>query len=320
MRTFLVVCLVTFVAAPLIRKLMLRHGVFDIPNERSSHTVVTPRGGGLACLLGVASGFLWDSAWGKPVSVAIVTVVMAMAFVGFVDDCRSIPALPRLCSQIVAGLVIGWHEGGLAWLVPSTIVVLLTVNAVNFMDGINGITGLHLALWGVTATFIGQSHGSDSLTIIGIVTAAATIGFLPWNFPCARLFLGDVGSYLFGTLAAVGIIAGAHSGMAAQVAAPLALYFTDVTTTLARRIARRESITQAHRAHIYQRLIHTAGLSHGNVAVGMVIAAACITMAWLFTPPLIAVTVTCVVLVGYITSPIWISRIARIPTHRPREI
>jgi UDP-N-acetylmuramyl pentapeptide phosphotransferase/UDP-N-acetylglucosamine-1-phosphate transferase len=146
------------------------------------------------------------------------------------------------------------------------------------MDGINGITSLIIICWGITALLVGRAHGLELLSVVGAVSAGSALGFLPWNAPVAKLFLGDVGSYLFGGLVAVGLLLGWIGGVHTVVLiAPLALYLADTGTALTKRALRGDSLVEAHREHIYQRLVREAGLSHLAVAVTVGVTSMCIT-------------------------------------------
>lgn len=275
----------TFAAAPLVRALMLRQGMLDIPNHRSSHSLVTPRGGGLACLLGVVTAAIVTALIGREVPWVAVAAATVLGIVGYADDRGSLPALPRLLAQGAAGAAVGAAVGGLWWALLGVIVVPGVVNMVNFMDGINGITGLHVGLWGVTALWLGSRQQVFALIVLGAVAAGSSLGFLPWNMPRARLFLGDAGSYLMGGLVGAGIIYGVHHSVStALVLAPMTLYFVDTAVTLIRRALDGAPLLEAHREHIYQQLTSGAGYPHVAVSLTMVALSAIITGAWLLHP------------------------------------
>jgi UDP-N-acetylmuramyl pentapeptide phosphotransferase/UDP-N-acetylglucosamine-1-phosphate transferase len=156
-----------------------------------------------------------------------------------------------------------------AWLVAS-------VNAWNFMDGIDGLAGGTAVVAGVAWWRIGDVHGARPVAVAGIVLAAAALGFLPLNFPRARVFLGDVGSYYLGALAAAIVVLGVrHDVTPEAMVAPLAVFLADTASTLVRRAGRRERLFDAHREHAYQRLV-IAGWSHvRTTAFALAITAAC---------------------------------------------
>lgn len=172
----------------------------------------------MACLAGSAVAVVWFAVRGGSVAWGLVIPAVLLAFVGLADDARSLPAALRLVAQVAAGAAIGSAAGGGWWICVGATVAPLVVNVVNFMDGINGITSLTMVVWGVTARAVGTDRDVPTLALLGGVAAGSAFGFLPWNAPVARLFLGDSGSYLFGAVAAAGIVIGWSSG--AYLAAP----------------------------------------------------------------------------------------------------
>jgi UDP-N-acetylmuramyl pentapeptide phosphotransferase/UDP-N-acetylglucosamine-1-phosphate transferase len=300
---------VAMAAAPLVLRVMRQSGVLDIPNHRSSHVTPVPRGGGVACLAGVVAGLALASALHQDVPWLAVSGAVCLAIVGFADDRGALAAAPRLGAQIAVGALVGVTVGGGWWILAGLICIPVAVNVVNFMDGINGITSLNIAAWGFVAMAIGYAQHEPSLMVIGAVTAGATTAFLPWNAPVARLFLGDVGSYLLGALVGIGILIGAHQTPAVVVLlAPLSIYLADTGTVLLRRALRGEQLTTAHRRHVYQRLVSEAGMSHSTVAALTVVLALVITLAWVPGSPLVGALATLVVLAIYLTSPATLKR------------
>ncbi|WP_392424037.1 hypothetical protein [Barrientosiimonas humi] len=240
-----------------------------------------PRGGGLACLAGVAAGTA-VAGQGRPAPRTVAAVV-ALATTGFVDD-RSggLPASLRLGVQVGSGVLLGAPHA--LTTAVSSIAFPAVVNVVNFMDGVNGITGLTSLVWGGNAVVWGLSLDSSALATLGAVTAGAGAGFLPWNAPTASLFLGDVGSYLLGALMAAGIVTASRSGGATStiaVASPLFLYVADAAQALVRRWRAGERLTEAHREHVYQQLVDTAGFTHLRVSLLHAAGAATVAAAWL---------------------------------------
>lgn len=305
MLEFLVALAITWAGLPLVALFLRWRNIVDIPNDRSSHTQPIHRGGGLACAGGVLGGFLASQFSGDhPVVWKLVIVALALAVVGFVDDVGTLPTSPRLVAQVLGGSTAGWFVGrDVRWLLIGIVVIAVTVNAVNFMDGIDGITGLTVGVWGVTAALLAAVHGAHTLLPIGAVAAGAALGFLPANLPSARLFLGDIGSYLFGGLVGIGIMVGWRDGIPViALAAPLSVYLADTGLTIVRRAVRRESLASAHREHVYQRLVSSAGLPHPAVAAFAATTAAVIAACWASGIVLLAVPVTVVLLLTYLFS------------------
>lgn len=267
MTPFLLSLFVTLTAAPAVRGLLLHRGILDVPNHRSSHSIPTPRGGGLACLLGVLVALIAAQATGARVPWLAAGAAVMLGFIGLADDRADLSPVVRLSGQVAAGLLMGLAAGGGWLIVAGASIAPVVVNVVNFMDGINGITGLSVAVWGATAWVAGLAVEAEPLWVLGAAAAGAALGFLPWNAPTARLFLGDVGSYLFGGLIAAGIVVGLATDASPLVlAAPLALYLTDTGTVLLRRAVRGAPLMNAHREHTYQRLTCERRLPHVTVA------------------------------------------------------
>ncbi len=192
------------------------------------------------------------------------------AMLGMAEDLKGIPVLARLALQAAVGAVamILLLDGsfGFRWQILLGVTwVVAFVNAFNFMDGINGISATQAIVAGVTWAWVGWASGEAPVTAAGMILAAVALGFLPFNFPRARVFLGDVGSYFFGGWIAAVSVWGVLRGIPPEaLAAPLALYLVDTGTTLAGRIRRGEPWLRPHRGHVYQRLV-ALGASHGRV-------------------------------------------------------
>lgn len=260
----------TAAAAPAVQ-LWLRHRQsIDHPNARSSHTVPTLRGGGLACAIGLATGASTVRSATGGVSSSWIVASAALGIVGRVDDLVELSPLSRLGAQVAAGAMVGARSGGVLSAIFGAVTVPAVVNAFNFMDGINGISGGTAAAWGLCLA------SDDSLPTSsraqGAVAAGMGLGFLPYNVPKATMFLGDVGSYLFGAGMAVTVIESAfrdgrpYFKGAVRASAPLMPYLADTGSTIVFRFLRGESITEAHRGHAYQRLTSTTGWPHWIVS------------------------------------------------------
>lgn len=265
--------LVSLLAPVVLRPLLRRSGVFDVPNGRSSHTSPTLRGGGAAALLGVGLGGAFglpglEGVNGAQAFSVFLGAALAMGVVGLVEDIRGLRVPARAALQFAVGAAIAYAVGaGWVWIPLAALFFAAHVNFTNFMDGVNGISSLHGLVAGLAYAALGVVGNLVWLQFAGLVVASAFIAFLPWNLLPPGMFLGDSGSYLLGgSLGALAIgclVAGLHPLAAV---APLFVYWVDCVSTLARRSVRREPIFQAHRTHVYQRLTDS-GLSHIDVAV-----------------------------------------------------
>jgi UDP-N-acetylmuramyl pentapeptide phosphotransferase/UDP-N-acetylglucosamine-1-phosphate transferase len=275
-------------ATAAVLRLLRRHAILDHPNRRSSHAVATPVGGGLAVVPVVLVAWLVvDIAVGKPEETILVIIcAFFLAAVSWVDDVRGLPASLRFGAQLAAVLAVltvspAAHSGLGGWLpepveaAAAGLIWLWFINAFNFMDGIDGLAGTETASIGIGVALVAAlaaaaeqptaSLAATPMALFGATIAAAALGFLPWNWQPARLFLGDVGSIALGFLLGWLLLRLAAEGQwAAALILPL-YYLCDATLTLARRTLRGEKPWQAHREHYYQRAV-AGGLSHAAVA------------------------------------------------------
>ena len=275
-----IVAAVTWLATGAVLRLLRRIGLTDEPNARSSHSEARPRGGGLAVVPVVLLAWLvaalvldldWGLLWGAFAGALLV------AAVSWRDDLGHLPARVRLLAQAVAvvlGLTAfgdpaaifqGWLPSWLAWPLAA-LAWLWFVNLFNFMDGIDGITGTESLCLGVGMTAVASIAGlSATLLAFPALLAAATLGFLPWNWDRSKLFLGDVGSVTLGFLLGWLLLRLAAEGQWAAALILPAYYLADATLTLFRRALRGERVWEAHREHFYQQAVR-GGMSHGRVA------------------------------------------------------
>jgi UDP-N-acetylmuramyl pentapeptide phosphotransferase/UDP-N-acetylglucosamine-1-phosphate transferase len=272
--------LLSFVLVGVVRSVALKHGVIDHPGDRSSHTVATPRGGGLGLLIAALGLWAWHSAgFSSARMVPIMLGAALVALVGWVDDRRGLPVRTRLAVHVSAAALTGWvaasHSGtvlfGAALFLWWTFWTVSSINLVNFMDGINGLVASQVAVFAISLA-LSSSRPADATPFYAITLAAACIGFLPWNFPRARIFLGDVGSgglgYLIPALALLAMRE--HEIGVVRAHLPLLPLFGDAVSTIVLRWRRGERLTQAHRSHLYQRL---ANGRLGHTAVTAIYAA-----------------------------------------------
>lgn len=255
---------VSAVLTPFFRGLARRLGWIDNPNERSSHSVPTPRTGGKAILLGGAAGVVATAAYDRGLVVVFACAAL-LAILGMLDDARNLGWLPKLAAQLVAaGGVLAMPEMrplGLGVLIAAIFIVGYT-NAFNFMDGVNGIAALQAMISGATMGLLLWRAGDTAGALVCFAIAGGAAGFFPWNAFTGSIFMGDVGSLPLGFLFAAFVLRGAKTGIPAWVMAlPLLPFLLDTGLTLLRRIARREQIVRAHRSHFYQQLTDL-GWSH----------------------------------------------------------
>ncbi len=309
MIVFAVTAIVAVVAAPMVRSRLVRRGLLDVPNHRSSHSVPVPRGGGIACVAGALAGAGTAALLHHDVPWIVLSGVALLSVVGYADDRLKLNPSIRLATQVVVGAAVGASFGEAVWVGIGALCIPVAVNAVNFMDGINGITSINAMVWGAVAVGAGSAAGATGLVLLGTITVGSALGFLPWNCPTARLFLGDVGSYFFGALIGFGSIAGMRWGVSPSLLlAPMAIYLADTGFTLMRRAFRRESLTTAHREHVYQRLVDEAGLAHLTVAAGSAMLSLLIIAAWLPRSLFLGMASTVGVTAIYLASPAVLGR------------
>lgn len=283
-------CLAAFVAAALLTRGLIdwtaARGIVDTPNARSSHTRSTPRGGGLS-IVAVVAAVAGMIALIRPEELAriggAILPSLAIAAVSWLDDVHSLRNRTRfavhLAAAVTAAAVLGpvtrvdlgslgvLRFGHLAWPLTVLWIVGLT-NAFNFMDGSDGIAGITAAAVAAGIAAAAAACISGPVAVIAAAFAGASLGFLTSNWQPARIFMGDVGSAFCGFLLAVLPLAVRHDAVPEVLpVAALALwpFIFDTALTLLRRLRAGENIFQAHRSHLYQRLV-IAGWSHRAVA------------------------------------------------------
>ncbi|MGO4453239.1 MraY family glycosyltransferase [Arthrobacter sp. RAF14] len=268
---------VALVAPWAVKPFLVRLGVIDVPTARSSHSELTLRGMGLATSLGVLAGsatalLTHAVPTNRFLALAVAGCALGSALLGWVEDIRGLSIRVRASAQLLLGLVVtaamtanlqvSWW-----WLPLGVLAVSGYINAANFMDGVNGISGIHGLVVGALYCTAGVLSGQVWLTVSGVVLAAAFAAFLPWNLGRGRVFLGDVGSYLLGGGIAAMAVAGFLSGVAIEyLLSPLMIYLADTGYTLVRRYRQGKRWYESHREHVYQRLTDV-GFSHVRVAL-----------------------------------------------------
>lgn len=264
-----------------VRRQLLRWQVLDRPNLRSSHQIPTPRGGGLALIpLALVAWVLWAAGHGPlPPGFWLVLVGAAvLAGLSWLDDMKGLSSALRFAVQggAVALGMVGLSDGGPVFqgLLPPWLDALAAgfawlwfVNLFNFMDGIDGITGVEtLSIAFGLALCLWLAGGQPAALALAMLLAGAMLGFLPWNWSPAKIFLGDVGSVPLGYLLGWLLLAAAAEGLWACAVILPAYYLADATLTLLKRGLRGEKVWQAHKEHAYQRAVQ-GGLSHAAVSL-----------------------------------------------------
>jgi Fuc2NAc and GlcNAc transferase len=280
------VVVVAFVVAwtltAIVRRYALSAGMLDVPNPRSSHVTPTPRGGGMAIVGAVclASAGLFLAGWLDWRLVAVCWGPgLMVALVGYADDRRGLSPGIRLlvhlgAAAIAVGLTWPW-PGILAESISFQVLLVLAVvvgigwmiNLFNFMDGIDGLAGSEAVfVLGAAALLIWLTGGSSAWVALLGAGAAAAAGFLWWNWPPARIFMGDVGSGFVGFLVGALALLAWHAGQLHYSVWLIlsSLFVADASVTLVRRMLRRERWYAAHRSHAYQWLSRTR-LGHAGV-------------------------------------------------------
>lgn len=270
-----------------LRRYALAHSLMDIPNERSSHDIPTPRGGGVSIVLtfllglivlgkvGFLPTFLFWALFGSGALTALI---------GWGDDRLDLPARLRLPGHFIGAVwALAWLGGlpelpwfgveinlGIAGHILAAIYLVWLLNLYNFMDGINGIAGIEAVTVcaGGIVLFVISNAQAEGMWMLPALLAAATVGFLFWNFPKARIFMGDAGSGF------LGLVLGVLSIRAGWIASELfwgwvillGAFIVDSTVTLLRRALRGEKVYEAHRSHAYQHAAQKYG-SHTPVTL-----------------------------------------------------
>ncbi|HQT63693.1 MAG TPA: MraY family glycosyltransferase [Acidocella sp.] len=275
----------------IIVRVMISIGVPDRPNARSAHTVVTPKSGGVgivaAFLLGVLLLYRYGhvSRLSEGNFIGVISAAALMAAVSFVDDLFDVSFLIKLAAQLVAASVavfaglwvhvfllpfIGPVDIGWFGIALTLVFILFVTNAMNFIDGLNGLAAGVTLISCLFLAGIAAAYSGFFVYTAALLLAGGVLGFLPFNFPNAKIFMGDVGSQFCGFMLAIFGIAAARYGSEplSFLLVPLLLsgVLFDVAFTLLRRLVAGENIAQAHRGHLYQ-LAQRTGMDARLVAI-----------------------------------------------------
>jgi UDP-N-acetylmuramyl pentapeptide phosphotransferase/UDP-N-acetylglucosamine-1-phosphate transferase len=266
---FLLLSFILFCLLGIYFKIANRFNIIDKPNERSSHTLVTVRGGGIIFPLAV---FIYAGYFGFN-HIYFLSGLMLVSIVSFIDDLQELNGKIRMCFQFIT-VALFFVEFGLFmsmpiyWILPLIILAVATVNAWNFMDGINGITGGYSLLTVVTLIYINNHIINFGSTSFMISVALSLLVFIFYNFRTnARCFAGDVGSVGIAFIILFLVIQLLLASHNINYILLILVYGLDSATTVAFRIIRRESILEPHRSHLYQYLANEKGLPHTTVSL-----------------------------------------------------
>ncbi len=265
-----VAAVVTAIGIAALARTRWAHRLADHPNARSLHRAPMPRIGGLGIAAGVAAGAVATGVSG--IALALLGIALALMLVSMADDHRSLPASMRLAAHFAAAAVasaVAAPGASPVVLVAAVLTIAWMTNLYNFMDGADGLAGGMACLGFAAYAMAAWAFGDLALAGASAAVAAASAAFLGHNFPPARVFMGDAGSIPLGFLAAAFGLAGWRTGawpawFPALVFSP---FIVDASVTLARRLAARERVWEAHRSHYYQRLV-LSGWSQRRVALG----------------------------------------------------
>ena len=345
---FLAAAGTTFVATPFVRRFVISVGAIDHPSDRKVHPVDTPTMGGLAMYLGfvvalVSSRFLpffADVNAASPEPLAAMVTCTLMVGLGVVDDMRGTRAVTKLVSQVfISGVLVllgvqlayfvlpfsGSEEQTQLVVLSGDLAVILTIlwvvtvaNAVNLIDGLDGLAAGIVAI--ASGAFFFYVVRSESLfgdasqaALLSVITAGICLGFLPWNFHPAKIFMGDTGSMLLGMLLALATISGVGRNpvaptnedvtvIIAAILAPLVVLFIpflDVVLAVIRRTRRGEGIGHPDKEHLHHRLMDI-GHGHRQAVLLMYLWAALVVVAGLAVGLLDGWTVAAAVVVASI--------------------
>lgn len=278
------------------RTYALKRNLLDVPNTRSSHAVPTPRGGGIAIILVSLSSIAFHASIGivhRDVAAGLIGGGLLSGAIGYLDDTqRTLSTWWRLAIHLVAAAwILFWLPGfppipvlgtaiDLGWVgfVGGALYLVWMLNLTNFMDGIDGITSVEAFTVCLAGALLSMSAGGPFQNVVTpLACASATAGFLVWNWPPAKIFLGDAGSGFLGLLmAALSLQAASFEPrLLWSWLIMLGIFVVDASVTLAFRIALGNSWREAHRTHAYQHLATRSG-SHLSVTLGVALINTCL--------------------------------------------
>ena len=267
-----------FSCALVVAKYGLQLGFTDVPNDRSAHTRIIPRSGGIGIPVAVILVvWIWT---GRLVPVGVIAgLALLLSIFSLIDDRKGLSVTIRFLTQFSLAVVIVWifkgeflqlveNEWGLVFVIGAVMVgavfITATTNFFNFMDGINGIAGfMSLISFGLIGFYAIYIKEAPAVPVLCYAVFFSTLGYLPVNFPRARVFMGDVGSIFIGNLFAAVVVwqAGSIKEFILLLSFQGTLYI-DCISTICLRFSKGENVLQAHNKHLYQRFVHQFKWSH----------------------------------------------------------
>ncbi|MEM8766194.1 MAG: glycosyltransferase family 4 protein [Pseudomonadota bacterium] len=268
----------------LVLRFAVRLGLVAAPNERSSHSDERPTGGGVAIVVPVFSALLWLFFDGTSYAGGVAIACGGLALIGYLDDVRDLGAGLRFGCQLLAVVIALWALAlGYPWWVLAAIGFLLLwhVNLYNFMDGIDGIAAVQTLVFCLGVQALGAGLPGAPGLLLWAMTGA-TLGFTAYNWPPARIFMGDVGSLFLGLLIGVLAIQLHELGQVPIVASLILLtgFWFDASYTLGIRLLSGQKFTQAHRSHLYQRVTDRLGHKGTTLLFGAMAVCYLLPLAW----------------------------------------
>jgi len=272
-----------------------RRGMFDQPGQRRSHSIPTPRGGGIGMVAAVLATSPWAllalaPAWSWPVPLALALGTVLVAAIGWWDDHHSLPVLPRLGVQLAACALFGMamSAGVISWLWLPVLVLggAWSINLHNFMDGIDGLLAQQCLFVAIGLGMLAAGAGQTSLAVAVACLAAAALGFWCYNRPRAAIFMGDVGSGTLGFLlfAFTALLWRTETALLWPALTLSSSFITDASLTLLSRFLKGRRWYTPHREHLYQWLVRS-GMSHAAggacyLAWNLLVAAPLAWLSW----------------------------------------
>jgi Fuc2NAc and GlcNAc transferase len=279
--------ILSIIVTGMLKQYALNHSLIDVPNERSSHLISTPRGGGLSIAMAILISTVILFISGRlqnDVTLAIGIGGFIVSAIGWIDDHRHIPVIWRALTYTIAAILavycLGWVDKiwlgiyflPVGWIgsVLAIVWIVWMTNLYNFMDGTDALAAIESISVGLFAGILFWLEGQYGVAVVCFIIVASSCGFLYWNWSPAKIFMGDVGSctlgFCFGVLTVIGEV---------ECTVPFAVWFIllsificDTTLTLLMRIIKREKWLNAHCSHAYQRWLQM-GASHKRLALSV---------------------------------------------------